>query len=257
MRNLNEHISQIERDEDIDVIGCGEVGSRAWGFSNDSSDYDLRFVFSRDTKNYVFDYDVEESVTYESGEIEAVGWDITKFYEMICENNPSALEALKSPVIYRKLDGHTDLREHVSNRFNVIELWINYQTWCERMYNEYLRNGNRTTVKKNLLTVRIMLNGEYARHTHNYPPLKFEKLLNNIEGRVDEIDIDLNSVRRVADMKRSGEGSRDIGNMFGSQIEEFISEDVGTDFNPEDHIRDESNQLDKGYISDILYRSIK
>ena len=45
--NINIQLDKIEKEENIEILYAVETGSRGWGFSNEDSDYDVRFIFKR------------------------------------------------------------------------------------------------------------------------------------------------------------------------------------------------------------------
>ena len=49
---FNKH-NEIEQKEHLKIIYAVESGSRAWGFESIDSDYDVRFIYVRDRKEYL------------------------------------------------------------------------------------------------------------------------------------------------------------------------------------------------------------
>ena len=46
-------LNVIEQKEHVKIIYAVESGSRAWGFESTDSDYDVRFIYVRDKKEYL------------------------------------------------------------------------------------------------------------------------------------------------------------------------------------------------------------
>ena len=50
---IEEQLKEIEEKENVKIIYCVESGSRAWGFASPDSDYDVRFIYVRNTADYL------------------------------------------------------------------------------------------------------------------------------------------------------------------------------------------------------------
>ena len=46
-------IKEIEQKKNVKVLHVIESGSRAWGFASPDSDYDVRFIYVKDRKQYL------------------------------------------------------------------------------------------------------------------------------------------------------------------------------------------------------------
>ena len=50
---INKQLDKIEKEKNIKILYAVEAGSRGWGFSNEDSDYDVRFIFKRPLNDYL------------------------------------------------------------------------------------------------------------------------------------------------------------------------------------------------------------
>lgn len=50
---IKEKLREIESQENVEIIGDFESGSRAWGFASPDSDYDVRFLYMRTKEDYL------------------------------------------------------------------------------------------------------------------------------------------------------------------------------------------------------------
>ena len=96
---VNKELNKIEREFNVKILYAVESGSRGWGFANEDSDYDVRFIYMRPISNYLsidrkrdvidihdlgrreYDYDLDLS-----------GWDITKTLSLHRKSNPALRE---------------------------------------------------------------------------------------------------------------------------------------------------------------------
>lgn len=91
----------IESDYGVRIPWAIESGSRAWGFPSPDSDYDCRFIFVRPGDEYLAlwaERDVIEIPVDTTFDVN--GWDLAKAIKLICKGNATAIEWLRSPIIY-------------------------------------------------------------------------------------------------------------------------------------------------------------
>lgn len=56
-----------------------ESGSRAWGFASPDSDYDVRFIYVRDNKDYLRINEIRDVIEWQLDDtLDINGWDIKK-----------------------------------------------------------------------------------------------------------------------------------------------------------------------------------
>ena len=96
------HLEDIEKQYDVRILLAVESGSRARGLNSNESDWDLRFVYVNKLDWYLRvneDRDVIEEM-YDDN-VDLVGWELRKTLRLFQKSNPSLMEWLHSPVIYR------------------------------------------------------------------------------------------------------------------------------------------------------------
>jgi len=71
---VNEQLDLIEREFNVKVLYAVESGSRGWGFANEDSDYDIRFIYLRPLKDYL-------SITKKRGKLPYAPASTMEFYE--------------------------------------------------------------------------------------------------------------------------------------------------------------------------------
>jgi hypothetical protein len=95
---------------DVAVLFACESGSRAWGFSSADSDYDVRFVYAH-PRDWYLSIDLERrDDTIDppvDDDIDLHGWDLRKALQLFRDANPTLLEWLRSPIVYRENEAVT------------------------------------------------------------------------------------------------------------------------------------------------------
>lgn len=100
----------IEKENDIAILYACESGSRAWGFNRKSSDYDVRFIFKRNSRrDYVTLSEKSEVIEVMDDDLDIVGWDVKKALYLHYRSNPNLREWILSPIVY------IDWREDIFN----------------------------------------------------------------------------------------------------------------------------------------------
>ena len=97
-------LAEIEVEYHVTVPYACESGSRAWGFPSADSDYDVRFVYVH-PRDWYLSVDLERhddtiDPTPED-DIDLHGWDLRKALGLFRDANPTLLEWLRSPIVYR------------------------------------------------------------------------------------------------------------------------------------------------------------
>jgi predicted nucleotidyltransferase len=83
------------------MVFAAEAGSRAWGFASPDSDYDVRFIFMSEKDRYLSLFDPIQDINYLDHPNDYAGWDLKKALVLASKSNPSLIEWLGSPIIYR------------------------------------------------------------------------------------------------------------------------------------------------------------
>lgn len=180
---INE-LRNIEFKNDVTVLYACESGSRAWGFDNVKSDYDVRFIFKRnDLKDYVSISSKNEVIEVMDGDLDIVGWDIKKALYLHYKSNPNLREWLISPIKY--LDWESDIFNGLPD-FDRSVLKYHYMgiagnNW-KKISNENLEITKRV-IKMYLYNCRCILAGILLAEQIN-PPINIFELLNLVECEI-------------------------------------------------------------------------
>jgi uncharacterized protein len=136
---VDDHLTAIERSEEISVALAVARGSRAWGAASPDSDYDVGFVYApTDLRRYAHLEGVDEVIHEERGDFEYQGWDVRKFAGLLADSNDGAIDLLRSPIRYRTVYDPDDLTEYVEETYNPIDLYHAWRGTATNNYRKYL-----------------------------------------------------------------------------------------------------------------------
>ncbi len=180
-----EALRGIEHSHQVRILLACESGSRGWGFSSPDSDYDARFVYVHQPDWYLTvnertgpgqpQRDVIELPI--ADDLDVSGWDLRKALRLVSKSNPTLLEWLQSPLVYRQDPAATAALLEVAGVFySPLGTWWHYFNMAKGNYRGYLR-GDRIRTKKYLYVLRPVLACKWIEDGRGMPPMAFERLL--------------------------------------------------------------------------------
>jgi len=102
---IDDRLDRVEDEHGVTVLYACESGSRAWGFPSTDSDYDVRFVYVH-PRDWYLSIDLERrDDTIDrpiENEIDLHGWGLRKALGLFRTANPTLLDWLQSPIVYRE-----------------------------------------------------------------------------------------------------------------------------------------------------------
>jgi hypothetical protein len=173
----------LEQREAVTVLYACESGSRAWGFASMDSDYDIRLVYVRPTRWYLSlnverKREVIERMTKDK--LDIVGWDLRKALLLLLKSNPSFLEWLTSPIVYRDRDGfRARLRSLAERAFSRETCAFHYLRWAQQNYKDYLADVT-VSHKKYFYVLRPLLAVLWLERDYGMVPMEFSVLVERL-----------------------------------------------------------------------------
>ena len=111
-----------------------------------------------------------------SGELDVNGWDLRKALALLRESNPTLLEWLGSPIVYREDAGAmTRFRMLAQDVFSNAKGWHHYASMAKKNFREHLQ-AEEVRYKKYLYVLRPLLAARWIRARSGVPPMRFAEL---------------------------------------------------------------------------------
>lgn len=226
---ISNRLRKIEDTFGVEVIFACEAGSRAWGFDSPDSDWDVRFVFKRRPEDYityhkvkdVIDRSMLEKIGIWDDKFDFAGWDVIKAFGLFRKSNPTFLEWLRSPILYRESAAFEEITGMVPDMFDPKASYYHYLNMARRDILAHHMNSE-VSYKKYLYMVRCLLAVEYVLKFNEPIPVPMEDLLRCI---VPEENPLFTEVMRLIEMKKNGaelgKGRRIVP--ISTWIEEMLS----------------------------------
>lgn len=183
-------LNQIEKEYQVKILYACDAGSRALGFAEEDSDYDIRFIYihkhewylSIDQHRDVIEIPKEDtpSIIVHS-KLDIVGWEITKALRLYRKSNPSLMEWFNSKYVYCN---HTRLAEKLKS---MQDAFISHKSYINHHLN--LAKRNITDMEKKdewsgkvyLYIFRSILSAKWMQLHQQIPPVEFNELFNILE----------------------------------------------------------------------------
>lgn len=178
MRNkIISKLEKIEKTYNAKVLYACESGSRAWGFESKDSDFDVRFIYMHDIRHYLDIQGKRDVIELPiNGILDINGWDLKKTLNLLKKSNPTLIEWLNSPIIYKKDDKIlAKLRKLAKDFYKPKSCYYHYINMANSNYRQYLKN-DIANVKKYLYVLRPLLAVRWIERYKLAPPTEFEKL---------------------------------------------------------------------------------
>ena len=216
-REIRDELAAISREEKVVILWACESGSRAWGFESRDSDYDVRFIYLRETKDYLRVSPLRDVIEKPiSNDLDISGWDLCKALGLFRKSNPPLLEWLQSSIVYAQTEGFREsLSALIPNYFSPVGCMYHYMSMANRDRRK-LRGQDQIRFKRYFYMLRSVLACMWIERGLGVPPIELQILLDKLipNGELRE------TIEQLRDRKMKGDESHS-----GAQIpiiSEFI-----------------------------------
>ncbi|ROL92126.1 nucleotidyltransferase domain-containing protein [Pseudomonas protegens] len=184
-------LARIERERNVQVLYACESGSRAWGFASTDSDYDVRFVYVEKPEWFI-QVDAGRDVIERplDDELDISGWELRKTLGLLRKSNPTLLEWLDSPLVYRSEPAAAArLRELAEAFYSPPAARNHYLSMARKTFMAHLQDET-LRFKKYFYALRPLLAVRWIDQGRGRPPMTFADLLTTVEHRplLDEVE---------------------------------------------------------------------
>lgn len=171
------HLRAIEAQHQVTILFACESGSRGWGFASPDSDYDVRFIYVNRLPWYLTVAPGRDVIELPiSGDLDINGWDLRKALGLMRESNPTLLEWLRSPIVYREeMETMGRFRALAEQVFSNAKGWHHYASMAKKNFREHLQ-ADEVRYKKYLYVLRPLLAARWIRSLPGVPPMRFAEL---------------------------------------------------------------------------------
>lgn len=201
---IEQKLDQLEQAENIKILYACESGSRAWGFASPDSDFDVRFIYSRNIDQYLSIRDVPDVVGLPVDEVLDIGgWDIKKALKLFMKSNGPLYEWLQSPIVYSENSGFAiELRNLMPRYFSLRAGANHYLSMAYRTLTEDLE-VEQVKLKRYFYALRPALACIWILINKEVPPMEFGPLRTIIKDpEIQQAIAELMERKQMSDEKQ-------------------------------------------------------
>jgi len=182
-QEVQEHLTRIEKEHNVQIIQAIESGSRAWGFPSPDSDYDVRFIYAH-PKDWYLQLSEERDVIELpiNDDLDISGWDLRKGLNLDNKGNAVIQEWMISPIIYKQSDLYAPLSNLVGKSFNSISTYHHYRAMAKKAYQD-INQSEIKKLKRFFYFARATLSAQWIVQHQTMPSIVFSDL---IEGLITD-----------------------------------------------------------------------
>lgn len=238
----------IEARHNVTILFACESGSRGWGFASPDSDYDVRFIYVNRLPWYLTVSQgrdvIEEPI---SGDLDINGWDLRKALQLLRKSNPTLLEWLRSPIVYREdAQVAARLKALAEDGFSAVSGYNHYVSMAKRNLREHLY-ADEVRYKKYLYVLRPLLAARWIREGRGVPPMRFAELA---QATLDDAVL-IADINRLLEVKmRAGEAAT---SPRWEGIHAFLEQELATALA---YVETESSPLETAVLDDFLFQTV-
>lgn len=140
-------LEKIEKENNIKIIFASDIGSRTLGYSNENSDYDMRFIYIQKPENYLKLKEgkntIQKKVSIDNGiktDFDFVGFDIKKVLNLIASTNIQVWQWLHSSKVYIETDSSNEMKKILADFFELKKFYYQYAEILSNNYKRKIRN---------------------------------------------------------------------------------------------------------------------
>lgn len=240
-------LDKIEHERNVKVLYACESGSRAWGFASTDSDYDVRFVYV-EKPDWFMQVDAPRDVIERplDDELDVSGWELRKTLGLLRKSNPTLLEWLDSPLVYRQeTEATAQLRALAEAFYSPPAARNHYLSMARKTFRGHLQ-GETVRFKKYFYVLRPLLAVRWIDLGLGRPPMTFADLLSTVNDAqlLDEV------ATLLALKRNAGEAA------YGPRrpaLHAFIEAELEREVPVLPRTREDSQRLDR-YLRDTVKR---
>lgn len=249
LNRIKNTLAEIEREEGVRILYACESGSRAWGFPSANSDFDVRFIYIRPKADYLRldePRDVIERPIVDDLDIN--GWDLRKTLRLFQKSNPTLMEWLDSPIVYREETGIAQgLRSMTQEYYQTAAACQHYLSMAKINLKASLQ-GDLVSTKKYFYALRPLLAIQWIKNGWGPAPTAFHTMM-------ERLPLDptlLAEIHRLMELKKAGD---ELGQGPRNAIlSDYLEQEIARQINDSNQIPKQptdTNKLNKFFLDSL------
>lgn len=182
MKQIQNILTQISQENDIQILYACETGSRAWGFPSPDSDFDIRFIYMHKRDWYLMLNEQKDTIEQMVGDLDVTGWDIRKCLGLLKKSNAPLIERFQSPIEYKNIgEFKNEFMNLITEYYSPVAVFHHHFSLGKNFW-EDLKDKEEIKLKSFFYLVRSLLSCNWIIHDDNVLPMAIEGLMKYIDG---------------------------------------------------------------------------
>jgi uncharacterized protein len=181
MKHIQNILTQLSQEKDIEILYACETGSRAWGFPSPDSDYDIRFIYMHKRDWYLMLNEQKDTIEQMIGDFDVTGWDVRKCLGLLKKSNVPLIERFQSPIEYMSDEGFRDeFKNLIAQYYSPIAVFYHHHSLATNFW-EDLKDKEEIKLKSFFYLVRSLLSCNWIINDDTVLPMQIEGLFKYID----------------------------------------------------------------------------
>lgn len=146
-------LKEIEKENNIEIIFAADTGSRTLGYSNENSDYDIRFIYIQKSEKYFKLIEEIDMIQRKELNMDFLGFDLKKTLNLLKDSNVQIWQWLYSSKIYATSDYSEEIKKLSKEYFELKKFYHQYAGIISNNYKRKIRNGEKVKAKYYLISL--------------------------------------------------------------------------------------------------------
>ena len=171
-------LRSLESRKQVKIIYACESGSRAWGFPSPDSDYDIRFLYVKQIKDYLRVFPGKDVIDLPiEAESDMSGWDVRKALALLRKSNATLFEWLSSPIVYFDQQAAIQpVKDLMNDSFLSGTVCHHYISLAKKKLSE-IKLYDEVKLKSYFYALRALLCAQFIEKNESAPPVCIDRLI--------------------------------------------------------------------------------
>lgn len=213
-------LKEIEKENNIEIIFAADTGSRTLGYSNENSDYDIRFIYIQKSEKYFKLIEEIDVIQRKELNMDFLGFDLKKTLNLLKDSNVQIWQWLYSSKIYAASDYSEEMKELSKEYFERKKFFHQYAGIISNNYKRKIKNKEKLKAKYYLISlIRIATMIKIENETEYNFSEGIEESLKVLPENIKEKIIKMNLERKKG--KEFVEPDLELNNYIENKIKVF------------------------------------
>ena len=133
-------LKEIEKENNVEIIFAADTGSRTLGYSNENSDYDIRFIYIQKSEKYFKLIEEIDMIQRKELNMDFLGFDFKKTLNFLKDSNVQIWQWLYSSKIYVASDYSEEIKKLSKEYFELKKFYHQYAGIISNNYKRKIKN---------------------------------------------------------------------------------------------------------------------